>query len=145
MTFVWLCKMSIGMSQMIKWRFTELYLSQLSTSQSEQSLSQLWPLYHFEKYIHCSGLRLFCRKVAGDCIQKVHWDKQTMNWSQWKVRGCHSSVAKIQIFCDVTSWWPVKSQHSVTLMKTWIFKMIAVCWNSENTLHWHQFWTDTIM
>ena len=71
--------MSTGMFQMIKWWFTELYLSQLSTSQSEEILSQLWPLYHFEKYIHCSGLRLFnCRKVAGDCIQKLHCDEQTM-------------------------------------------------------------------
>ena len=99
---------STGMFQIIKWRHTQHSLSQLFTWQSEENVSQLWPLYHFEKCFHYSGLGLFnCRKVVGDWIQKLHCDEQRMNWYQWKVGGCHGGVAKIHIVWDVTSWWPV--------------------------------------
>ena len=62
--------------------------------------------------------------------KKLHCDKQTTNWSQWKIGDCHGGAAKIHIFWDVTSCWPLQSLHSAIFLKTWIFKMIALCMNS---------------
>jgi len=61
---------------------------------------------------------------------RLHCDEQTTDWSQWKIGGCHDGAAKIHIFWEVTSRWPLQSLHSAIFLKTWIFTMIAVCMSS---------------
>ena len=62
--------------------------------------------------------------------KKLHCDEQTTNWSQWRLGGRHGGATKIHIFWDVTLRWSLQSLHSAIFLKTWIFKMIAVCMNS---------------